>query len=75
LLATHPQGKLVLSGGTTGPEGSILIVGVLAVACLLIRFTLPKASYYDAPALPEPAAAPGPSLPTEPTPPPANATA
>jgi uncharacterized protein len=49
LLATHPQGKPVLSGGTTGPEGSIFILGVLAVGCLIIRFTIPKAGYYDPP--------------------------
>ncbi|HEY1659463.1 MAG TPA: CPBP family intramembrane glutamic endopeptidase [Candidatus Sulfotelmatobacter sp.] len=49
LLATHPQGRAVLSGGTTGPEGSILIVGVLAVGVLLIRFTLPRGLYYEPP--------------------------
>lgn len=49
LLATHPQGRAVLSGGTTGPEGSILVVGVLAVGVLLIRFTLPRGRYYEPP--------------------------
>jgi len=43
LLATHPVGKPILSGGTTGPEGSIFIVAVLALACLIILFTLPRA--------------------------------
>jgi uncharacterized protein len=47
LLATHPQGEPILSGGTTGPEGSIFILGVLAIGCLIIRFTIPKARYYD----------------------------
>lgn len=48
LLATHPQGRAVLSGGTTGPEGSIFILAVLAVGALIIVFTLPKASYLEA---------------------------
>jgi uncharacterized protein len=42
LLATHPLGKPILSGGATGPEGSIFIVGVLALACLIIVLTLPR---------------------------------
>lgn len=42
LLATHPVGKPVLSGGTTGPEGSIFIVAILAIASLIIIFTLPR---------------------------------
>ena len=41
LLATHPVGKPILSGGTTGPEGSILIIAVLALVTLIILFTLP----------------------------------
>jgi hypothetical protein len=42
LLATHPVGKPILSGGATGPEGSILIVAVLGLASLIIVFTLPR---------------------------------
>ena len=49
LLAAHPEGKPLLSGGTTGPEGSILIVGVLAVGSLIVFFTLPRGQYYDPP--------------------------
>lgn len=49
LLAAHPQGKPLLSGGTTGPEGSILIVGVLAVGSLIVYLTLPRGRYYDPP--------------------------
>ena len=45
LLATHPVGKPVLSGGTTGPEGSIFILAILALASLIILFTLPRAQY------------------------------
>jgi uncharacterized protein len=47
LLGTHPMGRPVLSGGTTGPEGSIFILGVLALGSLIIVFTLPKAQYGD----------------------------
>jgi len=42
LLATHPVGKPILSGGATGPEGSIFILAVLALAVLIIIFTLPR---------------------------------
>jgi membrane protease YdiL (CAAX protease family) len=49
-LASHPQGKPVFSGGTTGPEGSILILGVLAVGSLIVFLTLPQGRYYDPPA-------------------------
>jgi uncharacterized protein len=48
LLATRAEGKPLLSGGTTGPEGSIFILAVLALASLIIIFTLPKARYLDA---------------------------
>jgi CAAX protease family protein len=47
LLATHPVGKPILSGGATGPEGSIFIVAVLALGSLIIVFTLPRAQYGD----------------------------
>jgi len=43
LLATHPAGKPLLSGGTTGPEGSIFILAILALITLIILFTLPRA--------------------------------
>jgi membrane protease YdiL (CAAX protease family) len=49
LLATHPVGKAVFSGGATGPEGSIFIVAVLALASLIIFFTLPRARFGDSP--------------------------
>ena len=42
LLATHPVGKPLLSGGATGPEGSIAILGVFVVIVLIILFTLPR---------------------------------
>jgi membrane protease YdiL (CAAX protease family) len=49
LLATHPLGKPIFSGGTTGPEGSIYILAILALASLVILFTLPRAVYGDTP--------------------------
>jgi len=45
LLLTHPVGKPILSGGTTGPEGSIFIVAILPVIFLIILFTLPRGHY------------------------------
>jgi membrane protease YdiL (CAAX protease family) len=42
LLATHPAGKPILSGGATGPEGSIFIVATLSLIVLIILFTLPR---------------------------------
>jgi membrane protease YdiL (CAAX protease family) len=43
LLVTHPAGKPILSGGTTGPEGSVFILAILALISLIIFFTLPRA--------------------------------
>ena len=42
LLATHPVGKPILSGGATGPEGSIFVVVILVLVSLIIVFTLPR---------------------------------
>jgi uncharacterized protein len=44
LLATHPVGKPILSGGTTGPEGSIFVIAILFFVSLIILFTLPRTS-------------------------------
>ena len=41
-LATHPLGKPILSGGATGPEGSVFMFGILLLISLLILFTLPR---------------------------------
>jgi membrane protease YdiL (CAAX protease family) len=49
LLATHPAGEAILSGGTTGPEGSIFILAILALIGLIIVFTLPRAHYAEMP--------------------------
>jgi membrane protease YdiL (CAAX protease family) len=44
-LATHPVGKLLMSGGSTGPEGSVFVVLTLALVSLVIVFTLPRTNY------------------------------
>ena len=41
-LGTHPVGKPLLSGGATGPEGSIFILPMLFLVTIIILFTLPK---------------------------------
>ncbi|WP_158943990.1 CPBP family intramembrane glutamic endopeptidase [Granulicella sp. S190] len=55
LMATHPVGKPLLSGGTTGPEGSILILPIMVMIVLVIIFTLPRtnAGYTSLAGLPE----------------------
>ncbi len=47
LLVTHAVGKPIMSGGTTGPEGSIFVLPILAIVCLIIIFTLPRTNYGD----------------------------
>ena len=42
LYATHPVGRPILSGGLTGPEGSVLMLPVMAVGAVVILFTLPR---------------------------------
>ncbi len=42
LFATHPAGKVLLSGGATGPEGSAFILPLLAIVTLVAAVTLPK---------------------------------
>lgn len=42
LLATHPVGKPILSGGATGPEGSIFVVVILVLVSIIIVLTLPR---------------------------------
>ena len=41
LLASAPAGPAWLSGGSTGPEGSLLVIPTLLLTCLIIHFTLP----------------------------------
>jgi uncharacterized protein len=45
LFATHPVGKPILSGGATGPEGSLFILAILSIIALIIVFTLPHAQH------------------------------
>jgi len=45
LLATHPEGKIILSGGSTGPEGSIFILAILVLMCVIVIVTLPRGKY------------------------------
>jgi membrane protease YdiL (CAAX protease family) len=40
LLATHPAGRPILSGGATGPEGSIFVVPILILIAVIILTTL-----------------------------------
>jgi membrane protease YdiL (CAAX protease family) len=49
LLATHPVGRPILSGGATGPEGSIFIVAILGLVSLIILFTLPRVHHGETP--------------------------
>jgi uncharacterized protein len=47
LFATHPAGRPILSGGLTGPEGSILILPILALTTAVIFLTLPHTRSAD----------------------------
>ena len=37
LFSVHPQGNTLLSGGATGPEGSLLIIPLLLIITLMMR--------------------------------------
>ncbi|HEX7159291.1 MAG TPA: CPBP family intramembrane glutamic endopeptidase [Edaphobacter sp.] len=45
LLSTHPIGTPLLSGGTTGPEGSIFVLPILVLLCIVIFYTLPSGAH------------------------------
>ena len=47
LLATTPTGRALLSGGTDGPEGSILVIPTFLLTCLVIHLTLPRRVYTE----------------------------
>ncbi len=53
LLATHPTGKPILSGGSTGPEGSVFVIVVMLLAVIIIATTLPRreGSYLQSPVI------------------------
>ncbi len=42
LFATHPVGRPILSGGLTGPEGSLFVLPILALIAVVIWLTLPQ---------------------------------
>jgi membrane protease YdiL (CAAX protease family) len=48
LLDSHPAGPLLLSGGATGPEGSLFVLPVLLLVALIIAFTLRGSAGYAA---------------------------
>ena len=45
LLASHPLGARLLSGGSDGPEGSLLVIPTLLLVALVIHLTLPRRDY------------------------------
>ena len=45
LLNSHPIGNAMLSGGSTGPEGSILCTPIFFLIAAIIYFTLPRRNY------------------------------
>lgn len=48
LLATHPTGSPLLSGGTTGPEGSLLAILIALLAAAVIVLTVRSKDAYAA---------------------------
>lgn len=62
LLNTSFSGSQWLTGGTVGPEASVVALAILALAFLLIHFRFPKAQY------PRPGALHPPVRPAEPAP-------
>jgi len=54
LFATHPVGRPFLSGGLTGPEGSLLLLPVGVVGAIAVVLTLPRTHSGYVPAIPVP---------------------
>jgi len=54
LLQTHPVGRPLLSGGATGPEGSIFCLLVLVALALMIHLTQPRSAHDYAASMPMP---------------------
>lgn len=48
LLATHPVGKPLLSGGATGPEGSLVAIPIAVLTAIIIVMTLRDKRRYAA---------------------------
>jgi membrane protease YdiL (CAAX protease family) len=49
LMASHPTGLPLLSGGSAGPEGSLLCIPAFLLIFAIIHFTLPKRDYFLTP--------------------------
>jgi len=49
LLSSHPLGSKFLSGGSDGPEGSVLVIPALLLVALVIHLTLPRRNYFLTP--------------------------
>ena len=50
LFATHPVGDPWLSGGLTGPEGSLFLIPILIAGAVVILLTLPRTHFGYTPA-------------------------
>ena len=50
LLNSHPLGRTLLSGGATGPEGSLFVIPTFLLLALIIHLTLPRRAYPLTPA-------------------------
>ena len=45
LFRSHPQGSTLMSGGLTGPEGSVLCLAVIAISAVVVLLTLPNTGW------------------------------
>jgi len=45
LRSTHPVGSILLSGGLTGPEGSVYILPILGLTAVVVLLTLPNSRH------------------------------
>jgi uncharacterized protein len=54
LFNTHPTGNPLLSGGTTGPEGSVYVLPTLLLVVLIVRFTTRPGAQPELEPLPKP---------------------
>jgi len=52
LFSTHPVGRPILSGGLTGPEGSLFILPIIGLTAVVIVLTLPRVRHDKLPARP-----------------------
>jgi uncharacterized protein len=52
LFSTHPVGDPLMSGGATGPEGSLFVLPILTLVAILILITLPRRTDPPGPPVP-----------------------